>query len=102
MTVNPEDIRDAEEAWQTYKRTQVHLRRRQMRKRELVAGYLVGVAAERSRQKEHVHPAIMQMQYLIDVAEMAPEAFEAMKRQNPEAMRKLHDALNKWKESPNV
>lgn len=96
-----QDLKTAQDAWVMY-RDMGPMRdwpRRQLRKREFIAGYLRGVTDERSHQTQHVHPAIMRMQHLLDVAEMAPEAFEEMKRQNPEAVRKLRDILNEWQEN---
>lgn len=102
VPLRPQDVENAQSAWQSYKTIMRGHPRRQLRKRELIAGYLAGVGAERSHQMEHVHPAIMQMQYLIDVSSMAPEAFEEMKRQNPEAVRRLRNVLNEWMEDPNA
>ena len=92
--IRVQDLEDAETAWQCYKQTQTHLRRRQMRKRELVAGYLAGVAAERARQRDFVHPNIMRAQQLIDFADMMPEQFEVMKAQNPEAVKRLLELIS--------
>lgn len=87
------DFEDAELAWKDYKAVMRNHPRRQLRKRELIAGYLAGVSAERARQMLYVHPNILRMKELIDLADMRPEEFQRLVQENPEAVRKLRTFL---------
>jgi len=91
--LRPQDLEDAEEAWKLYKHTMRNHPRRQLRKRELIAGFLGGVCRERSRQMAHVHPNIVRAQYIVDFAEMEPELFAVLKAENPDLVRRLREAL---------
>jgi hypothetical protein len=93
VTMRPEDLEHAEEAWRIYKHEMRNHPRRQLRKRELIAGFLGGVMHERAHQQLNVHPNIMRIQQLVDFAEHDPEGFARMKRENPEAVAKVRSWL---------
>ncbi len=91
--LRPKDVAAAEEAWQLYKVQMRDHPRRQLRKRDLTAGFLAGVAHERARQQQFVHPAIATIQNLLDFHELQPEQFFIWRRNNQELINRLMDAL---------
>ena len=99
MTITPEDVlrgtdfTDAEEAWKMYKHTMSNHPRRQLRKRDFIAGFIGGLSGERTRQVLFVHPSILRMKELIDLADMQPESFDLLVAENPEAVAKLRRFL---------
>lgn len=94
VSIRKEDVAAAEKEWQAYKYRMRHHPRRQLRKRELVAGFLSGVVAERTRQETYVHPNLMRIQHLLSLAKLRPVEFQIMKDENPEAVARLLELLN--------
>lgn len=93
QVLRSQDFEDAQEAWELYKQAMAARPRRQLRKRDLISGFIGGVAHERTRQMLFVHPNLLRAQFLIDLADLRPDEFETMKAENPELVARLRRHL---------
>lgn len=88
------DELDGLAAWRIYKASMTQLPSRQLRKRDFLAGYLLGVDTERERTRTVVLPANLSLHETIQRLESDPVLREHLRLSIPETIKKLVALLN--------
>lgn len=83
----------AQAAWETYKISMRNHPRRQLRKRDFIAGYASGVLAEMERTMTVVVPANLALYKLTRDIEEDPTLYDRLWEIYPNTMRKLMKVL---------
>lgn len=88
----------AETAWRGYKERFLRYgRRRQLRKRDFMEGYRLGIRDERNRTREHVVPANLALYDLTRSLEENPELLPLLREQFPAMLEQLAQFLRTGK-----
>jgi hypothetical protein len=89
-TDKPDLYQGVDHAWAIYNTKPATLHSPpELAPREFRDGFAWGTWTERHRQKEFVHPAIMRIQELVTFADLEPELWAYIKRENPELIARI-------------
>jgi hypothetical protein len=84
-------------AWQAYKVVMRDHPRRQLRRREFIAGYLEGIRVERKRTQKYVVPANLTVYELVRTLDDNPYFLSELQEQIPETLTRLATFLRTGK-----
>lgn len=79
----------AQQAWEAYKVSMRNHPRRQLRKRDFIAGFTQGVVTEAERTQKYVVPANLTLFGLLRDLQAHPELAQELQAEIPETINKL-------------
>lgn len=82
------------DAWRAYKHQRRDYPRRQLRRRDFLAGYAYGVADERERTQKYVIPHTLRLHDLIKAMSEDPTLADRIRAEIPETVKALTKMLD--------